>query len=141
VIAEIRRATALDCSQNFQVLSCDPVPTIFDEAFSNGADNIGHFERRPLHLFVRIVCFIWKQSIERTDGCAQMAFRYVKIPRRLFKAAVPQQELNGTQIRTVIEQVGCEAMSKHMRMNLLFQAASFGCSLTGLPGDFSCDRG
>ena len=53
-----------------QMLSCDPIAAIFDEAFSNGADNIGHFERRPVHLFVWIGCFIWKQSIEWTDGCA-----------------------------------------------------------------------
>jgi hypothetical protein len=86
VIAEISRSTALDRSQNFQVLPCDPVAAIFDEAFSNGADNIGQFKRRPVHLLVWIGWYFWKQSIERTNGSAQMQFGYVKIARRLFKA-------------------------------------------------------
>ena len=70
-----------------------------------------------------------------------MPFRYVKIARRLLKAAVPQQFLNGAQIRTGVEQMSGKAMAEHMRMNLLFQAASFGCSQTRLPCDFSRDRG
>jgi len=74
VIAEISRATALDRSQNFQMLPGDPVAAIFDEAFSNGADNVGHLDRRPVHLFVWIGWFFEKQSIERTNGCAQMQF-------------------------------------------------------------------
>ena len=48
VIAEISRAAALDRSQNFQMLPFDPVAAIFYEAFSNGADNVGHFNWRPL---------------------------------------------------------------------------------------------
>jgi hypothetical protein len=74
VIAEIGCTTALDRSQNFQMLSRDPVAAIFDEALSNSADNIGHLDWWPVHLFVRIGCFIWKQSIERTNGGAQMQF-------------------------------------------------------------------
>ena len=48
VIAEISRSAAFDRSQNFQMLPCDPVAAIFDEAFSNDADNIGHFDLWPL---------------------------------------------------------------------------------------------
>jgi len=58
VIAKIGCTTALDRSQNFQMLSCDPVAAIFDEALSNGADNIGHLDWRPVHLFVRMGCFV-----------------------------------------------------------------------------------
>jgi len=58
VIAEISRATVLDCSENLQMVSCDPFAAIFDEAFSNGADNIGHLEWWPFHLDVRIDSFI-----------------------------------------------------------------------------------
>ena len=68
VIAEISRAATLDRFQDFQVLPCDPLTAIFHEAFSNGADNIGHLDWRPVHLLVRMGCFIRKQSIERTDG-------------------------------------------------------------------------
>ena len=60
VIAKIGCTTALDRSQNFQMLSCDPIAAIFDEAFSNGADNIGHLDWRPVHLLVRIGYFIWE---------------------------------------------------------------------------------
>jgi hypothetical protein len=49
VIAEISRAAALDRSQNFQMLPCDPVAAIFDELLSRSADNIGHLDWRPLH--------------------------------------------------------------------------------------------
>ena len=58
MIAEIRCAATLDRSQNFQMLPCDPVAAIFDEAFSNGADNIGHLEWWPLHLDFRMGFFI-----------------------------------------------------------------------------------
>jgi hypothetical protein len=58
VIAEISRATALDRSKNLQMLPRDPFSAVFDELFPDGADNVGHFEQRPLHLRVRIGCFI-----------------------------------------------------------------------------------
>src|SRR5260370_33637798 len=45
-------ATALDGSQYFDVLPGDPPAPAFDESASRGANQIGHLERRPVHLRV-----------------------------------------------------------------------------------------
>src|ERR1700756_2678611 len=44
-------ATTRDGSQHFEVLPGDPPAAAFDEAMSCGANQIGHLERRPVHLF------------------------------------------------------------------------------------------
>src|ERR1039458_3052456 len=43
-------ATARDGSQHFEVLPGDPPAASFDEGASRGANQIGHLERRPVHL-------------------------------------------------------------------------------------------
>jgi len=54
---------------------------------------------------------------------------------------VSQQFLDGAQIRTGIEQMSGKAMPQHMGVDLLYKAASFRCSQTRLPWDFSRDWG
>ena len=44
-------ATARDGPQHFEVLPGDPPAAAFDEAASRGANQIGHLEGRPVHLF------------------------------------------------------------------------------------------
>ena len=70
----------------------------------------------------------------------QVTLRQVQIDHGVFQVRVPHEKLNRPQICAGVKQVSCEAMPKHMRVNLLFQAASFRCSQTRLPRDFSRDR-
>src|SRR5258708_38343546 len=44
-------ATARDGPQHFEVLPGNPPAAAFDEGASRGANQIGHLERRPVHLF------------------------------------------------------------------------------------------
>jgi hypothetical protein len=45
-------AAALDGRQHFQMLAGDPATTRFNEFLSRHPDEIGHFQRRPTHLFI-----------------------------------------------------------------------------------------
>jgi hypothetical protein len=44
--------TTLNGSQYFHVLPTKPVAVLFDEHLSRSADDIGHLQRRPAHLFL-----------------------------------------------------------------------------------------
>ena len=44
-------ATARDGPQHFEVLPGDPPAASFDKCASRGANQIGHLEGRPVHLF------------------------------------------------------------------------------------------
>jgi hypothetical protein len=48
-----------------------------------------------------------------------MLLREVQIDRGLFKIAMPEQDLNRTQVSSGFEQVRRKAVSQGMRMNLL----------------------
>ena len=49
--AECSGATALDGCQNFAMLASEPLAAAFDEFLSRGADEIGHLQWWPAHLF------------------------------------------------------------------------------------------
>src|SRR5215469_12229398 len=44
-------ATARDGPQHFEVLPGNPLAASYDECASRGANQIGHLEGRPVHLF------------------------------------------------------------------------------------------
>src|SRR6266581_340036 len=50
--AERGGATPRNGQQHFDVLPGDPLTTSFDECVSRSADEIGHLEGWPVHLFV-----------------------------------------------------------------------------------------
>jgi hypothetical protein len=56
--AECGGTTTLNGSQYFHVLPTNPVAVLFDEHLSRCADDIGHLERRPAHLFVADGLFV-----------------------------------------------------------------------------------
>jgi hypothetical protein len=45
-------ATARNGQQHFDVLPAEPLAISFDEGSSRAADEIGHFEGRPIHLLL-----------------------------------------------------------------------------------------
>ena len=55
--AECGGATARNGQQHFDVLPAEPLAISFDEGSSRAADEIGHLEGRPAHLFVPLFVF------------------------------------------------------------------------------------
>ena len=91
--AERGGAAALDGVQDLEVLAGNPIPTVLDESRSRPADEIGHLQRRPVHLFVpRGLVFLHRgrqrQRVEGTGRGAEMALRKVKVDRGLFQITV-----------------------------------------------------
>ena len=50
--AECGGTTPANGSQHFDMLPTEPVAVSFDESLSRSADDIGHLQRRPAHLFL-----------------------------------------------------------------------------------------
>jgi hypothetical protein len=61
-------ATAHDGSQHFDVLPGDPPAASFDEGASCGANQIGHLEWWPVHLFALRYLVFQLERIQRTRG-------------------------------------------------------------------------
>ena len=55
--AECSGTTPGNGPQHFDVLPAEPLAISFDESSSRGADEIGHLEGRPAHLFVPLLVF------------------------------------------------------------------------------------
>ncbi len=53
VATERRRAATFDGSQDFSMARCQPPVATLDEVRSRGANEIGHLQRRPIHLLFR----------------------------------------------------------------------------------------
>src|SRR5713101_5685543 len=63
--AECRGTTPRNGQEHFAVLPADPLAVSFDEGSSCAADEIGHLEGRPAHLFVPLFVF-QLQRVQRT---------------------------------------------------------------------------
>ena len=61
-------ATAHDGSQHFEVLPVDPPAAVFDEGAACGANQIGHLEWRPVHLFALRYLVFQLERVQRTRG-------------------------------------------------------------------------
>ena len=51
-----------------------------------------------------------------------------------------EQELNGADVGARFQQVGREAVSQGVRVNLLFDAGALSSLAAGIPDDFRSDR-
>jgi len=101
-------AAALDGRQHFEMLAGDPATTGFDKSLSRHPDEIGHLQRRPIHLFIsRRLVFLprgrQRQRVQGTGGGTQMAAGKVQVNRGLFQIAVTEQHLDGAQVRPLFQ--------------------------------------
>ena len=85
--AECGGATARNGQQHFDVLPAEPLAVSFDEGGSRGADEIGHLEGRPAHLFVPLFVF-QLQRVQRTRGRVEVAFGEMEVDGGLFQIAM-----------------------------------------------------
>ena len=65
-------ATAHDGAQHLEVLPVDPPAAAFDECASRGANQIGHLEGRPVHLFALLYLVFQLERVQRTRGCVEV---------------------------------------------------------------------
>jgi hypothetical protein len=94
-------ATAHDGSQHFEVLPGDPPAAAFDEAASRGANQIGHLERWPVHLFALRYLLFQLERVQRTRGGVEMPLGEMEIDGGFFQIVMSQEQLNGAQVSSV----------------------------------------
>src|SRR5216684_1260036 len=114
--AECGGATPPNGQQHFHMLPADPLTVSFDECVACDADEIGHLQWWPAHLFVPLFV-IQLQRIQRTGSRVKMTLGKMQIDGGLFQIAVAQQDLNGTQIRARFEQMGGETVAQRVRVD------------------------
>ena len=69
----------------------------------------------------------------------QVTLREMEITGGLFQIVMPQQNLDGVQVGTGLQQVRGEAVTEHVGINLLLKAGAAGGVLTGVAGRFGVD--
>src|SRR5467141_3695001 len=137
--AECGGAAARNGQQHFDVLPAEPLAVSFDEGSSCAADEIGHLEGRPAHLFVPLFVF-QLQRVQRTRSRMEVTFGEMEVDGGLFQIAMTQQDLNGAQIRACFEQMSGEAVAQDVWVYSLFDACSLGRLLAGIARCFRIDR-
>src|SRR6202011_4821442 len=115
------------------------------KALSGCADNVGHLDGRPRHLLRTVAGIVFPgqgQRVERARGSVQAFLRKVEIDGGLLQIAIPQQDLDGPQIRSVFQQVSGEAVTQGVRWTSFRIPASSAASLhpAGSPWGKSDDR-
>src|ERR1700689_3979245 len=128
--AERGGAAVQDRPQHLQMQPGKPLLTALEEALSGCADHIGHLQRWPAHLRL---CWGRRQSerVQRTRGGAEISRRKMKVDGGLLQIAMPQQNLDGAQVRTRFQEMGGEAVPQSVRMNLPADAGALGRLFAG----------
>src|SRR5713226_5098790 len=72
-------ATARDGPQHFEVLPGDPSAASFEECASRGANQIGHLEWRPVHLFALRYLVFQLERVQRTRGGVEVSLGEMEI--------------------------------------------------------------
>src|SRR5207244_12557920 len=91
VTAECGSPTARNGQQHFDVLPADPLAVSFDEGNSGAADDIGHLQRWPAHLFHLWRLALERQGVQRTGGRMQVRWRGVQVAAWCFQIVVAYQ--------------------------------------------------
>src|SRR5208282_4107845 len=136
--AECGGTTPCNGQQHFDVLPTEPAAVSFEESSSRSADELGHLQRRPAHLFLPLLVFEL-QRIQRTRGSVQVALRKMQVDGGLFQIAMAQQDLNGAEIGTRFEQMSGEAVAQRVRMNSFLEVRALGGFMTRMPNGFRID--
>ena len=85
--AECSGATPCNGQQHFDMFPAEPLAVSFEESSSRPADEIGHLQEWPVHLFVPLFVF-QLQRVQWTGGRVKMALRKMQIDGGLFEIAM-----------------------------------------------------
>src|SRR5262249_13435196 len=141
--AERGRAATQNRVQNFQMEPGEPLLAALEEVLSGCADHIGHLDRWPRHLFRTVVGVAIPrqgQRVERAGGGVPVLLRKVEIDGGLFQIAMPQQNLDGPQIRAVFEQVRGETVPQGVGMDFFADTSALSRLSAGKPDDLGGNR-
>src|SRR6266850_614878 len=72
-------ATARDGPQHFKMLPGDPLVASFDKCTSRGANQIGHLEWWPVHLFALRYLVFQPERVQRTRGGVEVPLGEMEI--------------------------------------------------------------
>src|SRR6266853_5312495 len=86
--AECRGTTPRNGQQHFDVLPAEPLAISFEEGSSCAADEIGHLEGRPAHLFLQCRPVFQLQRVQRTRGRVEMTLGKMQVDGGLFEIAM-----------------------------------------------------
>src|ERR1700730_11431362 len=86
--AECSGTTPRNGEQYFDVLPAEPLAISFDESSSRAADEIGHLEGRPAHLFLQCRPVFQLQRVQRTRSRVEMTFGKMEVDGGLFEIAM-----------------------------------------------------
>src|ERR1017187_2869000 len=135
VTAEQGGSAGDDGGQDLQVQPGEPFPAAFEEAGSGCADQVGHLQWWPRHLF--------RGERERVQGAGRgphMALRQEDVNHGFAQVGMAEQQLDGAQVGAGFEQMSGEAMSKSVGMQRLVDPGAFGGLPAGVPDDLVSDR-
>src|SRR6516225_1064643 len=118
-------ATHLDCSHDTPLCHRERPIMLLTIGFAVAAEDVRHFQQRATHRAQRLEVFGWfgldlhrnrtRQQIQRTRCRADFAGRYAEIFCRCGQAAMTEQQLNGTNIGALFQQVNGKGVTKRMR--------------------------
>ncbi len=69
----------------------------------------------------------------------QVTLGEMQVASRLFQIVMAQQDLNGAQVRTGLEEMRRKTVPQRVRMNIFLEAGALGGLLASLPNGFGID--
>jgi hypothetical protein len=130
-------AAAKDGREHFQVQPGEPGGMPVDESVGCGAYDIGQFKERPIHLTVSrlMLCAVLRrcqrECVERARDCPEPRLGQMQVAAGGFQIRVPEQQLNGPQIRTGVEQMRCETVAQSVRVHSFPDSGAGGSVFDG----------
>jgi len=121
------------------MLPMEPVAVSFDEGLSCSADDVGHLQRRPAHLFLADGLVVDGKRVQRTGGGVEALYSQVHVNQGVFEIFMPEQDLNGAEIRAGFLEMCRKTMAKSVGMNAFLEAGALGGFLTCVPNGFRID--
>ena len=106
VAAERGGAAADDGGQDLQMQPGEPFPAALTERVSGCAEQVGHLQWWPRHLFGGE-----RQRIQRTRGGSHVALVKMDVDHRLTQVGMAEQQLDSAQVGAGFEEMRREAMS------------------------------
>ena len=135
VTAESRSAATDDGGQDLQMQPGELFPAALVKGVSGCADQVGHLQRWPCHLFRGE-----RQRVQGAGRGSHMALRQADVNHGFAQVGVAEQQLDGAQVGAGFHQMGGEAVPPSVRMQRLFDSGALGGLTTGVPDDFVTDR-
>ena len=111
------RPAAGDGAHDLELLEAEPVSMSLAELVRLGAKDVGHLDGGPAHRFFSFRERLasagtgQRQLLDRVGDGVQMPLREMQVDGGVAEVGVTEQDLNGTQVRAGLQQMGGEAVA------------------------------